>query len=100
MTVSVLFFASLKETVGRETFSIELSEPLELPAFIDLLAAELAAQSVQPVQSVQSVQSVIDAHLLLTAESVRIAVNQVLLNGPAVIADGDEVAFLPPVTGG
>jgi molybdopterin converting factor small subunit len=94
MTVSVLFFASLKETVGRETFSIELSEPLELPAFIDLLAAELAAQSVQ------SVQSVIDARLLLTAESVRIAVNQVLLNGPAVIADGDEVAFLPSVTGG
>jgi molybdopterin converting factor small subunit len=91
MTVSVLFFASLKETVGRETFSIELSEPLELPAFIDLLAAELAAQSVQ---------SVIDARLLLTAESVRIAVNQVLLNGPAVIADGDEVAFLPSVTGG
>jgi len=84
MSVTVLFFASLKETLGRERLSIELPVKLELSAFIDRLAEELGPQ----------------AHQALTAESVRVAVNQELLNGSGVIGDGDEVAFLPPVTGG
>lgn len=31
---------------------------------------------------------------------VRIAVNQALVHGVAAISDGDEVAFLPPMSGG
>jgi molybdopterin synthase sulfur carrier subunit len=84
MTVRVLFFASLKEAVGCESLSIDLPEQLELSAFIDRLAEQLGAH----------------AHQALTSESVRVAVNQELRNGPQVISDGDEVAFLPPVTGG
>lgn len=30
----------------------------------------------------------------------KLAVNRELLNGPAPIGDGDEIAILPPVTGG
>ena len=43
-----------------------------------------------------------DAIKALTAENVRIAVNQSLLDSGInpVFADGDEIAFLPPVTGG
>ena len=33
-------------------------------------------------------------------ENVRIAVNQSLISGECALAAGDEVAFLPPVTGG
>ena len=37
----------------------------------------------------------------LTAENVRIAVNQEFIDGGAAeLRSGDEVAFLPPVTGG
>lgn len=84
MSVTVLFFASLKETVGCERTSMDLPGSLELPAFIDRLAAQLGPQVGEA----------------LRAESVRVAVNQVLLRGSEVIDDGDEVAFLPPVTGG
>ena len=34
------------------------------------------------------------------AENVKVAVNQALISGPIVLTDGDEIAFLPPVTGG
>ncbi|OAM53158.1 molybdopterin converting factor subunit 1 [Methylovorus sp. MM2] len=33
-------------------------------------------------------------------KTIRAAINQVLVKSDAVIADGDEVAFFPPVTGG
>ena len=36
----------------------------------------------------------------LDAPGVRVAVNQVLAHRSAPLAAGDEVAFLPPVTGG
>ncbi len=36
----------------------------------------------------------------LLAPSVRIAVNDTILAGPAPLRDGDEVAFMPPVGGG
>ncbi|WP_310734169.1 MoaD/ThiS family protein [Ideonella dechloratans] len=40
------------------------------------------------------------AAALAPARPVRAAVNQVLASGEAVLADGDELAFFPPVTGG
>ena len=36
----------------------------------------------------------------ITAPQVSVAVNQSLTNLQAPVKDGDEVAFLPPVTGG
>ena len=84
MSVRVLFFASLRDSLGCDEHMLEMNAPMELSAFIDRLAAELGAA----------------AREALTAESVRIAVNQELLNGTTRICDGDEVAFLPPVTGG
>lgn len=36
----------------------------------------------------------------LTSPQVRVAVNQELVEHEMALSDGDEVAFLPPVTGG
>ena len=36
----------------------------------------------------------------LTAENVRVAVNQELIQEDTALQDGDEVAYFPPVTGG
>jgi len=39
-------------------------------------------------------------HLEISAPQVMIAVNQQIASSDALLTDGDEIAFLPPVTGG
>jgi molybdopterin synthase sulfur carrier subunit len=82
--VRVRFFASLREAAG--TGDVELRLP-EDAGYDDLLAA-LEARLGAPAVSA------------LLAENVRVARNQALTGVPFAPADGDEIAFLPPVTGG
>ena len=83
-TLKVLFFASLKDAAGCDELSLSITEPLPLPGLLERLAEELPASAMAE----------------LSAENVRVAVNQTFLTGPALIQPGDEVAFMPPVTGG
>ena len=82
--IKLLYFASLRETLGVG------SESLELPAEVDsvgALRAHLAARG--------------DAWAVFaTSKSMRAAVNQVMVSADAAVSAGDEVAFFPPVTGG
>ena len=83
--VTVLYFARLRESLGRG------SEQITLPAGVrDLegLRALLMARGGAWEQE------------LAPHKPVRAAVNQAMAVGDAPIADGDEVAFFPPVTGG
>lgn len=82
--IDVLFFASLCEATGCERLQLAEAGTLSLSELIERLVAELGAQ----------------ARDALTAESVRVAVNQTLVQGNVAVSAGDEVAFLPPVTGG
>jgi molybdopterin synthase sulfur carrier subunit len=82
--VRVLFFASLRETVGREEVTVELPDPAQIDDLLACLDDLLSAE----------------AMTALRAENVRLAVNQEMLNRPAQLHANDEVAFLPPVTGG
>lgn len=84
MTVRVLFFASLKEAVGMSETVVSLDAPASREALLGSLREVLGESG----------------YRALTAENVRLAVNQELVAGPAVIEPGDEVAFMPPVTGG
>jgi len=82
MSVQVLYFASLKEALGRS------GEAVALPAGVASVGALrdwLVAQG---------------RERLATAKNLRCAVNQDMVGFDALIADGDEVAFFPPVTGG
>ena len=84
MAVTVKFFASVREAVGAS------SETLELPAFVKTvgqLRAHLAARG----------DSWRDA---LGNPALRMACNQVMCGADSAVADGAEVAFFPPVTGG
>jgi molybdopterin synthase sulfur carrier subunit len=38
--------------------------------------------------------------VFVSSKSLRAAVNQAMVGADAAVADGDEVAFFPPVTGG
>ena len=83
--VRVLYFAWLRERAGRP------EEQLDLPphvATVGALAAWLQARD--PA----------GAAVFENLAVIRAAVNQVFAAPDAAVADGDEVAFFPPVTGG
>jgi len=77
MRIKILYFASLREQIGRASDFIESDELL----------------------------SVIDAWQLATGmpdllDNLLISVNQEYTTADALLDDGDELAFFPPVTGG
>ena len=80
----VLFFASLRDATGCDELTLHFDEPLALPELLERLADRLPASALVDLQ----------------AENVRVAVNQTFLTGPTLIKPGDEIAFMPPVTGG
>jgi sulfur-carrier protein len=84
MRVTVRFFASLRAATGMATLDLQLPEQA---GSNDLLRA---------------LQCTLDpaAFAALRADRVRLALNQDLVAPPFALGDGDEVAFLPPVTGG
>lgn len=84
MAVTVKFFASVREAVGAA------SETLALPdgvATVGQLRAHLTARGDSWRQA-------------LSSPALRMAYNQVMCNADTAVADGAEVAFFPPVTGG
>jgi molybdopterin synthase sulfur carrier subunit len=84
MTIKVLYFAGLREAIGSGGESVAPpAEVATVAALRDWLAARGEGREA-----------------LRSAKNLRAAVNQKMAGLEAVIADGDEVAFFPPVTGG
>ncbi|HOM14100.1 MAG TPA: molybdopterin converting factor subunit 1 [Rubrivivax sp.] len=83
MKVQVLYFASLREALGAQ-------DALDMPAgsSVGCLRDALAARSPR------------HAELLARGRAVRCAQNQRMCDEAALLVDGAEVAFFPPVTGG
>ncbi|TRZ64045.1 MAG: molybdopterin converting factor subunit 1 [Rhodocyclaceae bacterium] len=84
MTVKLLYFANLREALGTS------GEEIALPSDVSDVAALKAFLAARGVAWQALTQS----------RSLRAAVNQRMAGPDSVIADGDEVAFFPPVTGG
>lgn len=74
----VLFFAHLRDAVGEESLSLDASGKT-----VAELKAELAAKYDLP-----------------RLETVMTAINEEFASNDEVISDGDEIAFIPPVSGG
>ena len=85
IAVKVLYFARLREDLGLS------SERIELPAGVTTATALRTHLSQRGGAWEQA---------LAPGKAVRIAVDQTLVTGDAPLADGVEVAFFPPVTGG
>ena len=85
MKLTVRFFASLKEQLGRDV------EEIEVPAGV----ATVAALRTHLMKRGGDWQAAFAEKKL-----VRAAVNQEMAQPAAAIKAGDEVAFFPPVTGG
>ena len=67
---------------------------------LNLLRSHAAGVGEPLAESVVRLVLVLKAASLARGKSVRMALNQVMRQEDAVLADGDEVAFFPPVTGG
>nr|WP_315431037.1 MoaD/ThiS family protein [uncultured Albidiferax sp.] len=83
MKLTVKYFASIREALGTGQEAVETSA-----ASVKDLRTELVARGGAYAVS------------LAPGRAVRAALNQVMVDGQAVLVDGAEVAFFPPVTGG
>jgi molybdopterin synthase catalytic subunit len=81
MKIEVLFFGMVKEITGRASTFVQLEEGVTVQAAFDHFAAEFPA-------------------LTPMSGSIVLAVNQQFVARTHVLRDGDELAFMPPVSGG
>ena len=81
MQVTVLFFGMLKELAGAERRTLEIAPGASVGELVGLCAARASKQSE-------------------VWTSLAAAVNQEYASRATVLAEGDEVALLPPVSGG
>jgi molybdopterin synthase sulfur carrier subunit len=85
MKIRVLYFASLRDRLGRAADELDL--PKEI-ATIDQVRAHLIGRG-DPWRTAFS-----------ETQRVRAALNQSMADGSTRISEGAEIAFFPPVTGG
>jgi molybdopterin synthase sulfur carrier subunit len=84
MAITVKFFASVREAVGASSESLALPDGV---ATVGALRDHLAARGDNWQQA-------------LAHPALRMAYNQAMCDASTGLADGAEVAFFPPVTGG
>jgi sulfur-carrier protein len=85
MNVTVLYFASLREAVGTNR------ETLELPTSVTTVASLIEFLAQRGPQWRET---------LRLSKGMKCALNQEVVNVGAVLTEGSEIAFFPPVTGG
>ena len=78
---TILLFHTLREASGADTISLPIGRPLGMDEFWELLLSEVPT-------------------LAPYRPSTRIACNQAYLDPDDCIRPGDEVALIPPVSGG
>lgn len=81
MRVTVLFFGMVKELAGTERRTLEMAAGASVMELVGVCAAQASKQSE-------------------VWTSLAVAVNQEYVSRATVLAEGDEVALLPPVSGG
>lgn len=81
ITVKVLFFASVRDLVGDAQQMISLADGVTVADLISDLAAKYK-------------------RFIDLVPSLMVSVNQEYMDRDTVLHDGDEVAFIPPVSGG
>ena len=83
MQITVKYFASIREAMGLGSETLT-TRAVSLAALRDELIARGGP----------------GADALARGRAVRVALNQTMSDEAAVLSDGAEVAFFPPVTGG
>ena len=82
--VTVIFFGSLSDHISPSTQSIDLGS-----------SAKTASEIFNDFAEAQA--GLADAK---ASQPIKVALNQKMADWEAIVSNGDEIAFLPPVTGG
>lgn len=85
MRINLKFFASVRETVGTG------AETIDVPADVTTVGA---------LRALLVARGGAWAQALAAGRALRMASNQQMCDASTALADGAEVAFFPPVTGG
>lgn len=83
MKIKVLYFASIKDSLGKKDEELELKDGETLQSLLNLLKSKNA-----------NLAKFLDAHSFL------IAVNEEIANLDTILKPNDEIAILPPLSGG
>lgn len=81
VTIKILYFAAARERAGLDVETIELDAPLHVDALVTRLC------EARP-------------RLAAIRGALRVARNLEFVTGETEVADGDEIALIPPVSGG
>ena len=81
MTVEILLFAGMRQVVGERSVSVEVDENATVGQVLEVVVGRCPS-------------------LREALARVGVAVNQKYVNRDHVVREGDEVALIPPVSGG
>mmetsp|Transcript_22641 Transcript_22641/g.37856 ORF Transcript_22641/g.37856 Transcript_22641/m.37856 type:complete len:82 (+) Transcript_22641:314-559(+) len=81
MKLNVLFFAKAREIVGQPRIELVLADDADTTSMLSAVMEQFP-------------------QLAAMLDKIVIAVNQEYLQGTMALKDGDEIAFIPPISGG
>ncbi|MBC8288288.1 MAG: MoaD/ThiS family protein [Nitrospinae bacterium] len=81
--ITIKYFASLKSIAEKEEDSLTIESPISIDQLSDIIAKTAPKMEA-----------------IIREKKVMISVNQEMASADTIIHDGDEVAFLPPFSGG
>ena len=89
VSITIKLFSALREALGESEFELDLSDVPEAPVQVDVAA----------IKSVLSERGAAWKEALNQPNLVH-ALNHKVVFTDAVVSEGDELAFFPPMTGG
>ena len=81
--ITIKYFASLRDIAENEEDSLDIENPITIDQLSDIISKTAPKMGA-----------------IIREKKVMISVNQEMASADTIIHDGDEVAFLPPFSGG
>ena len=81
--ITIKYFASLRDIAEKEEDSLDIENPITIDQLSDIISKTTPKMGA-----------------IIREKKVMISVNQEMASADTIIHDGDEVAFLPPFSGG
>ena len=81
--ITLKYFASLRDIAEKEKDSLDIENPITIDQLSDIISKTAPKMGA-----------------IIREKKVMISVNQEMASADTIIHDGDEVAFLPPFSGG
>ena len=81
--ITIKYFASLRDIAEKEEDSLDIENPITIDQLSDIISKTAPKMGE-----------------IIREKKVMISVNQEMASADTIIHDGDEVAFLPPFSGG